>query len=260
MKEQFHSPKSIHCQTLNKCMTMYSLIPTILFLVLKQKFNLGIVDHNEKLIMAHMSYFLFERAWALMGMENFLTSLITNPKECHILLHNIAVYARRVFDRYLEMGIDAISFSEDLGTQRALMISPTMFEQFFLPEYKYCFENVIRERKIINFHSCGCIDAIADKLAGIGVTILNPVQAKANNLMDLKTAVNGKMALMGGIDTGMIMSGTPDEVRTEVIRVMEILKPGGGYICGLDQHLPNMPEENLLMLWKTAAEFGRYQS
>lgn len=225
----------------------------------ENKSRLKLVESREKLVAGHMSYLLFERAWALMGMENFLTALITHPEECRILLHNIAGYAKKVFDRYLELGADVITFSEDLGSQRALLISPKMFREFFLPEYKFCFENILKEKKIINFHSCGCVNAIAGDLASIGVTILNPIQARANDLNKIKNDTKGRMALKGGIDTMLIMSGTPQEVRAEVIRVMEILKPGGGYICAPDQHLPNMPEENMQMLWRTVEEYGRYQ-
>jgi len=39
--------------------------------------------------------------------------------------------------------VDAVSFSEDLGTQRALMMSPAMFREFILPEYVHAFANVL---------------------------------------------------------------------------------------------------------------------
>jgi len=155
------------------------------------------VDRDEKLVCGSLTYLLFERAWAIMGMDNFLTSLITHPEEAHAFLHGIAHFARGVFDRYLELGVDAISFSEDLGTQRALMLSPGMFREFILPEYVYAFENVLAEGKIIHFHSCGCVDAVAADLASIGVTILNPVQARANDLAKLKRETAGRMALEG---------------------------------------------------------------
>ena len=216
------------------------------------------LDRDTVLISGGLTYFCFERAWALMGMENFFAALFEFPGEVHYMLHELAKYARGVFDRYLEMGVDAVSFSEDLGTQKALMISPEQFREFFLPEYKYAFENVLKENKMINFHSCGCVDEIAGDLAGIGVTILNPVQARANDLHKLKNDVAGKTALSGGIDTHLIMTGKPIEIKNEVERVMGILKPGGGYICGPDQHFPDMPEKNIKMLWQTAREAGRY--
>ena len=232
--------------------------PGDLVLTGEMKSGLSSVDRSERLVCGRLTYLLFERAWAIMGMEEFLTSLITHPEESHAFCHGIAEYARRVFDRYLELGVDAISFSEDLGTQRALTMSPHMFREFILPEYEYCFGNVIKAGKLINFHSCGCVDAVAEDLAGIGVTILNPVQARANDLHAIKSSTIGQMALQGAIDTALLADGTPQQVREEVIRVMDILKPGGGYICSPDQGIPGVPEENMAALWETAADVGKY--
>jgi uroporphyrinogen decarboxylase len=220
--------------------------------------RLRAVDRGERLVVGHLMYLLFERAWAIMGMDNFLVALITHPREAHAFLHGIATFARDVFDRYLELGVDGVSFSEDLGSQRALMISPRMFREFILPEYVFCFERVLRERKMVMFHSCGCVDAIAGELAGIGVTVLNPIQARANDLRKVKRETFGRMALNGGIDTSTLALGTPEYVRAEVIRVMEMLKPGGGYVCGPDQSIPGIPAENMEALWETAGEVGKY--
>jgi len=55
----------------------------------------------------------------------------------------------------------------------------------------------------------------------------------------------GRMALEGAIDTAILAGGTVEDVQAEVIRVMEILKPGGGYICCPDQGIPGVPPENL---------------
>lgn len=220
--------------------------------------HLKAVDRSEFLVVGNMTYFCFERAWALMGMDNFLAGIIEYPEQIKYMLHEVAEYARGVFDRYLEMGVDAVSFSEDLGTQKALMMSPVHFREFLLPEYKYAFENVFRAGKMVNFHSCGRVDEIAGDLAGLGVDILNPVQARANNLHELKRSVSGRTALEGGIDTHLLVTGTPDGVRAEVMRVIEILKPGGGYVCGPDQYIPGMAAENMQALWQTAKDAGKY--
>jgi len=215
-------------------------------------------DRSQRLVMGYLTYLLFERAWAVMGMEGFLAGLITHPAEAHAFLHAIATYSRGVFDRYLELNVDAIGFSEDLGSQRALMMSPQMLREFILPEYVYCLENVRKAGKLICFHSCGCVDAIAGDLASIGVTVLNPIQARANDLGKIKRDTRGRMALDGGIDTAVLALGSPADVRAEVVRVMDILKPGGGYICGPDQGVPGIPQENTETLWRTAREVGRY--
>jgi uroporphyrinogen decarboxylase len=92
----------------------------------------------------------------------------------------------------------------------------------------------------------------------IGVSILNPIQARANDLRCIKAETVGRMALHGGIDTAVLALGTPDDVRAEVLRVMDILKPGGGYICAPDQEIPGVSERNMQALWEAAAEAGRY--
>jgi uroporphyrinogen-III decarboxylase len=66
------------------------------------------------------------------------------------------------------------------------------------------------------------------------------------------------MALSGGIDTQLLLTGKPEAVRLETRRVMEVLKPSGGYVCTPDQYFPYMPEENILAMWDAAAEWGVY--
>ena len=211
-----------------------------------------------KIIYGGHGYFLFERAWALAGMDAFFTGLYNHPEEIRFMLHKIAEYAKKVFDRYLEIGVDGVGFSEDLGSQKALMMSPAQFREFLLPEYAYIFETLRAENKIISFHSCGCVDMIVKDLADVGVTILNPVQANANDLAKVKKDSVGKMALNGGIGTHLIMTGTPEQVYGETRRVMEILKPGGGYVVAPDQYFNNMPEANMNALWQAARDFGSY--
>jgi len=217
------------------------------------------IEHREdRLLFGHQVYFLFERAWALTGMENLMVGFLEYPEELRELLRRITDYNIAVFERYLEMGVDGVSFSEDLGTQRALMMSPTQFREFLKPEYERAFAPVKAAGKLVSFHSCGCVEDIVPDLIDVGVDILNPVQARANDLSKMKQAAAGKLALEGGIDTHeVLMLGTPQVVEEEVRRVLGVLAPGGGYIIGPDQGMP-FPPDNLAALWRAAERWGRY--
>lgn len=218
----------------------------------------AIPNREEKLVFGHQTYFLFERAWAVTGMETLMSAFYEFPDELRELLRRITNYNIAIFERYLDLGVDGISFSEDLGTQRALAISPKHFREFFKPEYARAFAPVKAAGKLINFHSCGCVQEIIEDLIELGVDILNPVQARANDLVRLKEKAFGKLTLQGGIDTQhVLMLGTPEEVEAEVKRVLSILAPGGGYIIGPDQGMP-FPPENIEALWRSAERWGQY--
>ena len=110
----------------------------------------------------------------------------------------------------------------------------------------------------MNFHSCGCVDEIAGDLADLGVTVLNPIQARANSLQTIKQRTFGKTALSGGIDTDLILRGGRDQVYAETVRVLSLLKPGGGYICGPDQSFPEFPPENIAAMKDAWNDEGWY--
>ena len=213
---------------------------------------------GQRLVFGQQVYLLFERAWALCGMESFLAGILEAPELIRELLRKITDYNVEVFGRYAELGLDGVGFSEDLGSQRGLLISPAHFREFFKPEYARMFAPLKRAGMLVNFHSCGCVQAIIPDLIEVGVDILNPVQARANDLAQVKRLTHGRMALLGGIDTQQVlMRGTPEEVEREVRRVLGILAPGGGFIIAPDQGMP-FPPENIAALWAAAEKWGRY--
>jgi uroporphyrinogen decarboxylase len=78
----------------------------------------------------------------------------------------------------------------------------------------------------------------------------------------LKEQFGDQIVLMGGIDTQMLIEGTPERARAETRRVLEVMKPGGGYIASPshDYLLPETPVENVLAAYETLREAGRYGS
>jgi uroporphyrinogen-III decarboxylase len=51
--------------------------------------------------------------------------------------------------------------------------------------------------------------------------------------------------------------GTPDEVRSEVLRKLEILSPGGGYVFNAIHNVQaRSPVENVVAMIETVREFN----
>ena len=77
----------------------------------------------------------------------------------------------------------------------------------------------------------------------------------------LKAAFGGRVVFNGCIDTHhWLIGGTPDLVRARTRELLEVMKPGGGYIASPshDYLLPETKVENVFALYETVREFGGY--
>ena len=209
----------------------------------------------------------FERAIDMVGMETLLTLMSTEPEYVQALLAKIAGYCKALMAHFLQAcgdDLDIVGISDDLGTERSLLISPRMYRRILKPVHSdYIAFIKAHTRAKVFLHSDGDIFDVLDDLVEIGVDILNPIQTtagKMGNLGELKRRYGKNLVFCGGIDSQHILPyGTPAEVRDEVRRVISLLGPGGGYMLAAVHTIMNeTPAENILAMVEAALEFGAY--
>lgn len=202
---------------------------------------------------------LWERGYMLVGMEDLMVYMYTEPELVHRLFHRIMDFHLAVAAQYVKLGIRMACLSDDLGTQSSLLLGEALFDAFLLPEYARLFSFYRQHGVLIHFHSCGHILPLLDRLMDLGVDILNPVQASANDLDALRAKTRGRLLLHGGVDSAVVMQGTPAQVDALVARRIRQLGGGGEYICAPDQHMP-YPPENLRALQRAVEKHGRLRA
>jgi uroporphyrinogen decarboxylase len=211
--------------------------------------------------------FPLERAFAMQGMDTFLMNLALHPEFAEALLWRIQGLCKVLMGQFLAaLGdhVDIIKIGDDLGTQESLLMSPDMYRAILKPVHAD-YIRYIRERTSarIFFHTDGDVFPLIDDLVEIGIDILNPIQTSAgkmSNLEALKARWGDRLTFCGGIDTHRILpAGTPDEVREEVRRVIQILGPGGGYMVSSVHTIMNdVPAENILAMVDAVEDHGTY--
>lgn len=75
----------------------------------------------------------------------------------------------------------------------------------------------------------------------------------------LKRDLGDRILLNGAIDSHLVLiDGTPESVRDETRRILNIMAPGGGYVAGAshDYILQETPLENVLAMFDTIQEYG----
>jgi hypothetical protein len=181
-------------------------------------------------------------------------------RQCEIALANLERIYRAVGDRVAAVFITGTDF----GMQTGPFISPKTYRTLFQPFHKRVNDWVHTHTSWKTFmHSCGSVMALIPDFIESGFDILNPVQCSAARMDPpaLKREFGDRITFWGGgVDTQRTLPfGTPEEVRDEVRERIRVFGPGGGFVFNTIHNVqPNTPVENLLTLFETIREYGRY--
>jgi len=176
--------------------------------------------------------------------------------------------ARRVMERVLEVklayweralpevgdAVDVLVEADDLGGQDRTLFSPRTYREIVRPLHRELFDYLhARTDAKVFFHTCGAVRELIPDLIDIGVDILNPVQVSAADMdtAELKAEFGRDLVFWGGgVDTQRVLgAGTPEQVRSEVLRRVNDLRGEGGFVFAAVHNIqPNVPAENILAM------------
>ena len=183
---------------------------------------------SDRFVLAGTTVRPFERMQFLRGSEALYLDLGYEPAELYRLRDMIHSFFMRELERWVQTDVDGISFMDDWGAQRALLISPRQWQSFFKPLYKdYC-DLIHSAAKYVFFHSDGHITDIYPDLIEIGVDAVNS-QLFCMDIEELGRRFKGQITFWGEIDRQNVLPfGTPGDVRAAVRRVRAALDDGQG--------------------------------
>lgn len=220
-------------------------------------------ENTDYALVGHMGdTSIFETCWFLRGMGQFFKDLIKNKKMAESLLNQVYEIQSAKMERYLdEVGkyLDVVAIGDDVAGQLGPLISPDLYREMVKPYHRRYFELIKNKtRAKLHLHSCGTVQHFLDDFIEIGVDIINPVQVTAQGMDPrmLKERYGSRIVFWGGIDSQYLLpQGTPKEVAQEVKNMVEILGQDGGYVIGAVHNIqPDVPPENIVALFDTAAE------
>lgn len=210
---------------------------------------------------------IFEQGWKLLGMEEALMGILTEPGFGARLLDRVTDAYIEGADNYLdEVGdyLDVFMFADDVCTQTGWIVSPELYASLIKPRHRRLFDAVRAKTDAkIFYHSCGAVFDLIPHLIEVGVDIVNPVQVSARGMDTrmLKKAYGSDVVFWGGgVDTQHVLPfGTAEDVRAEVERRIDDLAPGGGFVFAAVHNIQALvPPENIVTAFNTALTYGRY--
>jgi uroporphyrinogen decarboxylase len=206
---------------------------------------------SDKFILAGTETRPFERMQFLRGTENLFMDLAYGEKEVYKLRDMLHEFFIKEMKMWADTEVDGVSFMDDWGTQKTLLISPNLWREFYKPLYKdYC--DILHSKgKYAFFHSDGNIESIYPDLIEIGVDAVNS-QLFCMDIEQLGEKYAGKITFWGEIDRQFILPfGSTEDVKNAVRRVAKSLLKGKrtGVIAQCEWG-KNDPKENIMAVFE----------
>ncbi len=125
------------------------------------------------------------------------------------------------------------------------MVAPEFLRTHFFPKLAEL-GRICGARDIpLLYHSDGDVSSVLDDVAAAGVSALHPIDPLGMDIVATKAAVAGRLCVIGGVDVGLLLTGSPEAVAALTLDRLRSLAPGGGYVCGSSNSIPrSVPAAN----------------
>jgi uroporphyrinogen decarboxylase len=202
----------------------------------------------------------------LRGMEQTLVDLQTDEPAGLLLADRRFAAQAAIAERLLAAArgrIDIFWLGEDLGTQKAPMISPRVFKKHVRPRYQKLVDLAKAYGAQTMIHTCGSSSWAYEDFIAMGIDAVDTLQPEAVNMSPeyLVQHFGGRLSFHGCISTaGPLAYGTPAQVRQAVQDTLDIMMPTRSYLLSPTHDIQdNTPTENAVAMYDAAKELGWYR-
>ena len=195
---------------------------------------------EDKVITALAPTGVFERLHYLMGFEDTFINLMEEPEAMADLCEAIGEYRLKGFKLMVEHSHPEFMHShDDWGDKRNLFMQPELWREFIKPQYEKAYGYMHDQGVKIIHHSDSFCEPIVEDMIDIHIDIWQGVLPQ-NDIVKLQKQIDGRMALMGGIDAAIVdrVDATEEEIRAEVRRACDTYAPAGNFIPCITYGMP----------------------
>ncbi len=195
----------------------------------------------DKWLMGTLPGFAFNIARKMRKLDLYLMDILLEKERIHELHNRIDVIVEDMIRNYTAVGVDAVMFCEDWGTQTHTLISPKIWREEFFPRFvKLC--GIAHELGIkVVMHSCGQISAIVPGLIEAGIDVLQFDQPDLHGIDTLASyQEQAKITFWCPVDIQTTLQTRNETIiRAKAREMLDKLWRGrGGFVAGyyVDNH------------------------
>ncbi len=203
----------------------------------------------------------------MLGMENMMILMYEEPEKVHAIIRHLTDFyydaTKKIMDEASDL-IDIYFCGNDLGSMTGPLIGANLFDEFIAPPLKRLCDLAHSHGLFTQMHICGSFYPLFPGLIACGMDSVQSLQPATRNMApaDLKREYGDRIILNGCVDSVKVLIESPEDVVRQVTKETVLtMKPGGGYILSPshDYLLEMTPVENVIAMYDTGLEYGRYE-
>lgn len=181
----------------------------------------------------------------IFGWDMLLLGAGTDAKRFGEMTNRYASWIQQYFDALSETDTPVVMIHDDIVWTSGAFMHPDWYRKYVFPNYKKYFAPLIDTGKKILYTSDGNYTEFIDDIASTGVHGF--VMEPSTDMKYIAEKYGKTHVFVGNADTRILLSGTRQQIRTEVERCMNIGKACPGFFMAVGNHIPaNTPVENAL--------------
>ena len=223
--------------------------------------RLKTVDRNEKVVEYGCWNGHFLRLTHLMGFENALCAMFTDPEACKAFMDAFTEYKIKVVERVAEyIKPDLFTSYDDTATEIGTFMSPASYREIIKPYHKKLNDAVKAYGMIPMMHTCGRCEEIVPDFIDEGAYAWTAAQP-TNDIAGILRKYGKQITVIGGYDTNGLpglVDVSDDVIDAEVKRCVETYAPYGSYIFHGFRMVPGTVKEFFEAMIPISAAADKY--
>ncbi|MFP4442694.1 MAG: uroporphyrinogen decarboxylase family protein [Spirochaetia bacterium] len=181
----------------------------------------------------------------IFGWETLLLLLGSDKERFSKLIDRYAEWIRPFFDALKECESEIVMVHDDMVWTSGPFFDPAWYRSSIFPHTGKHIRMLKDAGKTVIFTCDGTYTEFIDDIADWGVDSM--VMEPTTDMSAVAKRHGSRVGFVGGVDTRVLLSGSPDEIDGAVKQAMEIGKEYPGFIIAVGNHIPqNTPVESAL--------------
>jgi uroporphyrinogen decarboxylase len=205
--------------------------------------------------------YVFMGAWQLLGFENYCLKLVDDPDLVRDLHDWLGSSQLAVLEMLLQHDcVGTVWLPDDLCYNSGPVVAPRIYKEYVYPWYVKIVDRCHKADIPVGLHSDGDLARLLPDLVDCGFDAIHPFEPPMNDIVAVKRQWGDRIAVAGGIDLKETLSnGAPADVEAEVLARVAALAPGGGWLLGSSNSIPDfVPVENYQAMLASGLNYGQH--